>query len=68
MYKQVYDSGNYSKAAAAYSLLRYESQQPNQARDYYQKIVTDFPDSPFRQMADEALRRMGVTVAPAPAP
>jgi tetratricopeptide (TPR) repeat protein len=69
MYKQLYDSGNYSKAAAAYELaLLYEStQQPNQARDYYQKIVTDFPDSPFRQMADEALRRMGVPVAPAPA-
>jgi tetratricopeptide (TPR) repeat protein len=68
VYKQLYDSGNYSKAAVAYELaLLYEStEQPNQARDYYQKIVTDFPDSPFRQMADEALRRMGVTVVPPP--
>ena len=69
IYKQLYDSGNYSKAAVAYELAGlYEStDQPNQARDYYQKIVTDFPDSPFRQMADDALKRMGVTVAPAPA-
>jgi len=53
----------------AYELANlYEStNQPNQARDYYQKIVTDFPDSPFRQMADDALKRMGVTVVPAPA-
>jgi len=69
IYRQLYDSGNYSKAAVAYELaVLYEStNQPNQARDYYQKIVTDFPDSPFRQMADDALRRMGVTVTPAPA-
>ncbi len=69
VYKQLYDSGNYSKAAVAYELAGlYEStNQPNQARDYYQKIVTDFPDSPFRQMADDALKRMGVTAAPAPA-
>jgi predicted negative regulator of RcsB-dependent stress response len=68
IYKQLYDSGNYSKAAVAYELaVLYEStEQPNQARDYYQKIVTDFPDSPFRQMADDALRRMGVTVVPPP--
>jgi len=68
-YKQLYDSGNYSKAAVAYELAGvFEiSDQPNQARDYYQKIVTDFPDSPFRQMADDALKRMGVIAAPAPA-
>jgi predicted negative regulator of RcsB-dependent stress response len=68
IYKQLYDSGNYSKAAVAFELAElYEStDQPNQARDYYQKIVTDFPDSPFRPLADEALNRMGVTVAPAP--
>jgi predicted negative regulator of RcsB-dependent stress response len=69
VYKQLYDSGNYSKAAVAYELaMLYEAtNQPNQARDYYQKIVTDFADSPFRQMADDALKRMGVTVAPPPA-
>src|SRR5439155_10445821 len=56
VYKQLYDSGNYSKAAVAYELaMLYEvTNQPNQARDYYQKIVTDFADSPFRQMADDA--------------
>ena len=69
IYKQLYDSGNYSKAAVAYELaILYETtNQPNQARDYYQKILTDFPDSPFRQMADDALKRMGVIVAPPPA-
>jgi predicted negative regulator of RcsB-dependent stress response len=69
IYKQLYDNGNYSKAAVAYELgMLFEStNQPNQARDYYQKIVTDFPDSPFRQMADDALKRMGVAVAPPPA-
>jgi len=69
VYKQLYDSGNYSKAAVAYELAAlYEAtNQPNQARDYYQKIVTEFPESPFRQSADDALKRMGVLPAPAPA-
>lgn len=68
VYKQLYESGNYSKAAVAYELAAvYEAtNQPNQARDYYQKIVTEFPESPFRQSADDALRRMGVLPAPAP--
>jgi predicted negative regulator of RcsB-dependent stress response len=68
VYKQLYDSGNYSKSAVAYELaVLYEAtDQPNQARDYYQKIVTEFPESPFRQVADDALKRMGVTVVPPP--
>jgi predicted negative regulator of RcsB-dependent stress response len=69
VYKDLYDSGNYSKAAVAYELAAvYEAtEQPNQARDYYQKILTEFPESPFRQSADDALKRLGVTVVPAPA-
>jgi predicted negative regulator of RcsB-dependent stress response len=66
VYKQLYDSGGYSKAAVAYELATlYEANnQMDQAKDYYQKLVTEFPDSPFRQNADDALKRMGVVVTP----
>jgi TolA-binding protein len=69
LYKQLYDSGAYSKAAAAYELATtYEdSKQVDQAKNFYQKVVSEFPDSPFRQNADEALKRLGV-VAPPPKP
>src|SRR5207253_11340577 len=68
-YKRLYDTGGYSKAAVAYELtLIYEANnQPDQAKDYYQKVVTEYPDSPFRTNADDALKRMGVTPTP-PAP
>lgn len=68
-YKQLYDGGGYSKAAVAYELASvYEAnKQLDQAKEYYQKLVTDFPDSPFRQNADDALKRLGVT-APPPKP
>ena len=67
-YKQLYDSGGYSKAAVAYELgsLYEANKQPDQAKDFYQKLVSEFPDSPFRQNADEALKRLGGTT-PAPA-
>ena len=67
-YKQLYDSGGYSKAAVAYELATlYEAnKQIDQAKDYYQKLVSEFPDSPFRQNADEALKRLGVVTAPPP--
>jgi tetratricopeptide (TPR) repeat protein len=69
VYKQLYDSGNYSKAAVAFELATlYEAtDQPNQAVDYYQKLVSEFPESPFRQNADEALKRLGAPAVPAPA-
>ena len=69
VYKQLYDSGGYSKAAVAYELATvYEdNKQPAQAKDFYQKVVSEFPDSPFRQNADDALKRLGVT-APPPKP
>jgi tetratricopeptide (TPR) repeat protein len=68
-YKQLYDSGGYSKAAAAYELAAtYEANnQTDQAKEFYQKVVSEFPDSPFRQNADEALKRLGV-VTPPPKP
>ena len=67
VYKELYDSGIYSKAAVAFELATlYEAtEQPSQAVDYYQKLVAEFPESPFRQYADDALKRLG---APAPAP
>lgn len=65
-YKQLFDGGGYSKAAVAYELATlYETnKQVDQAKEFYQKLVTDFPDSPFRQNADDALKRLGVTVPP----
>jgi tetratricopeptide (TPR) repeat protein len=65
-YKQLYDSGGYSKAAVAYELASvYEAnKQPDQAKDFYQKLVSEFPDSPFRQSADDALKRLGAAPAP----
>jgi TolA-binding protein len=68
-YKQLYDNGGYSKAAAAYELAAtYEANnQADQAKEFYQKVISEFPDSPFRQNADEALKRLGV-VTPPPKP
>jgi TolA-binding protein len=67
-YKPLYDSGGYSKAAVGYELatLHEANNQLDQAKDYYQKIVSEFPDSPFRQSADEALKRLGVVKPPPP--
>jgi tetratricopeptide (TPR) repeat protein len=66
IYKQLYDSGGYSKAAVAYELASvYEAnKQTDQAKDFYQKVVSEYPDSPFRTNADEALKRLGVTPTP----
>jgi predicted negative regulator of RcsB-dependent stress response len=64
--KQLYNSGGYSKAAVAYELasLYEESKQVDQAKDYYQKLVTEFPESPFRSNAEDALKRLGVVTPP----
>ena len=69
LYKQLYDSGDYSKAAVAFELATlYEAtEQPSQAVDYFQKLVSEFPQSPFRQYADDALKRLGAPAPPAPA-
>ena len=69
-YKQLYDNGGYSKAAVAYELatLYEDNKQLDQAKDYYQKLISEFPESPFRQNADEALKRLGVVTPPPPAP
>jgi predicted negative regulator of RcsB-dependent stress response len=67
--KALFDSGGYSRSAVAYELaMLYEANnQADQAKQFYQKVVTDFPDSPFRQNADDALKRLGV-VTPPPKP
>ncbi len=66
LYKQLYDSGGYSKAAVAFELaqLHESNNQVDQAKDYYQKVVAEHADSPFRGPTDEALKRLGVTPAP----
>ena len=68
-FKPLFDSGGYSKSAVAYELATaYEAnKQIDQAKEFYQKVVADFPDSTFRQKADEALKRLGV-VTPPPKP
>jgi TolA-binding protein len=62
LYKQIYDSGGYSKSAAVLELARLSeaTNKTEEAKTYYQKIVSEFPESPFRQEADQALRRLGV--------
>jgi len=69
IYKQLYEGGGYSKAAAAFELAKTheEANQLDPAKEYYQKVVSDFPESPFRQDAESALKRMGVT-PPVPPP
>jgi predicted negative regulator of RcsB-dependent stress response len=75
--KQIEESGAYSRSAVAYELgAAYEaSSQRDQAQQYYSKVITDFPDSTFRQPAESSLKRMGLPVpvpppppSPAPAP
>lgn len=69
VYKQLYDSGEYSKAAVAFELAKLHelNNQPDQAKDYYQKLIAEFPESAFRQAADEGLKKLGVTATPPPA-
>lgn len=67
--KQLEESGGYAKSAVTYELAvaSESANHADQAQTYYSKVITDFPDSPFRQNAEAALKRMGVAL-PAPAP
>jgi predicted negative regulator of RcsB-dependent stress response len=68
---QLYNSGNYPKSAVAYDLASlYEvGGQQEQAKQYYGKVITDSPDSRFRQESETALKRMGAPIpTPTPAP
>jgi TolA-binding protein len=62
LYKQIYDNGGYSKSAAVFELAKLSeaANKTDEAKTYYQKIVSEFPESPFRQDADQALKRLGV--------
>jgi predicted negative regulator of RcsB-dependent stress response len=64
LYKDLYDKGGYSKSAAIYELARLSeaTSKTDEAKSYYEKIVTEFPESPFRQEADTALKRLGGSV------
>jgi tetratricopeptide (TPR) repeat protein len=68
VFKQLYEKGEYSKAAAAFELATvYEAEkQVDQAKEFYQKVITDYPESPFRASADEGLKRLGCAPAPPP--
>jgi len=69
---QLYNSGSYPKSAVAFDLASFyeASGQQEQAKQYYGKVITDTPDSRFRQESESALKRMGapVPVPPAPVP
>ena len=64
---KLYGTDDYPKSAVAYDLATmYEtSGNQEQAKQYYGKVITESPDSRFRQESETALKRMG---APVPAP
>ena len=65
LYKQLYDNGGYSKSAAVFELAKISDAagKTDEAKTYYQKIVSEFPESPFRTEADQALKRLGAPAA-----
>ena len=65
LYKQIYEKGGYSKSAAVLELAKISeaNNKIDEAKTYYQKIVSEFPESPFRSDADQALKRLGVPAA-----
>jgi predicted negative regulator of RcsB-dependent stress response len=67
--KQLEQSGGFSKSAVLYELgsASEAGGQLEQARTYYSKVVTDFPDSSFREASEVALKRRGFPI-PAPTP
>ena len=64
---QLYNSGAYPKSAVAFDLaaLHEANGEPDKAKEFYGKVITDSPESRFRQDSESALKRMG---APVPAP
>ena len=65
LYKQIYEKGGYSKSAAVFELAKISEadNKIDEAKTYYQKIVSEFPESPFRSDADQALKRLGAPAA-----
>jgi len=66
LYRKIVDEGGYSKSAALFELATVQQSlgQTGPAREAYQRIVNEFADSPFRQLADEALRELGPGASP----
>lgn len=62
-YKQVLDSGGaYPKTVLLYELAKLsEESNPTQAKEYYQRILTENSDSVYRTDADQAIRKLGGT-------
>ncbi len=60
VYRELVDSDGHSKGAVLYELGRLHEtiSKPDEARDYYQSLVGEYPDSPFRVDADRALKRL----------
>lgn len=54
------DSPDYSRGAVLYELGRLleVAERPDDAQGYYEALVAEYPDSPFRADADRALRRL----------
>jgi predicted negative regulator of RcsB-dependent stress response len=59
--KDLFEKGGYAKDAVAIELGRAHeaANQNDQAKGYYEKVITDFQGSPFRSDAESSLRRMG---------
>ncbi len=70
MLNQLYSSGDYPKGAVGYEIATlYEtSGQRNKAQEYYGKVITESPDSRFRQESESALKRLGLPVPSPPVP
>ena len=66
VYQELSEAGGYSQGAVLYELGRIHEamSMPDQARDYYQSLVGEYPTSPFREDADRALRRLNLVEAP----
>jgi predicted negative regulator of RcsB-dependent stress response len=67
--KQLEEAGGYSPSAVAYELaVSYEAGgQQEQAQTYYTKVITDYPQSTFREASEVYFKMRGLPV-PVPAP
>ena len=59
-YQALANSGGFANEAVLFELGRLHEalSMPDEARDYYQTLVGDYPNSAFRSDADRALRRL----------
>ena len=66
-YEHLLEGQSYSSSAVLLELARlYEDLgQPDEARSYYQQVVDGFADSPLKEEADRALKRLGPGSRPA---